>query len=127
MRRKMMSASTRWMPITYSGNVSCLSSASGSRYRKTSELMTSRRMPCSCSVSGRAFSRARSPASGPAAAAGAATLGSAIRPFVLDLDHFLARPEERLDHAWIEMLARLGAHVIERVLARPGSCTDAPR
>src|SRR5688500_14515170 len=113
------------MPITYSGSVSCWSSASGSRYRKTSELRTSRRIPCSCSVSGRAFRRARRSATKPgraaaAAAAGPALSGGAITPLMLDFEHFARRGEEGLQDARIEVAAGLGAHVVERLLARPG-------
>src|SRR5688500_16771445 len=81
-------------------------------------VFTSRTIACSCSVSGRARRRARAPAIRPRRAT-LALLGSAISPFVLNFQDFLARPEERLDHARVEMPAGLGTHVAECFLARP--------
>jgi hypothetical protein len=127
MRRKMMSDSTKCVSITYSGQVSRWPSASGSRYSAPSAVITSRRMPCSCSVSGRAARRARSRAKKPVGAAAAASVDSAIRrgpravaPLILGLQYFLAHAQEGFDHARVEVPAALRAQVVERLLARQG-------
>ena len=130
MRRKMISASTRWMPITYSGHGSCLASASGKRYRNTQRADDSRRMPCSCSVSGRAARRARRRCSRLRRALDrryfAPVAGSL--PFALDLQRLpCAAPRKASTMPRVEMPAALRREVLEGLLARPGRLVGAHR
>src|SRR5262245_16561219 len=114
MRRKMSTATTNCTAPTYSTSTRCSGSlVPGSRYAISSAPITRRRWPCWCWVAGCAARGARRPASRPGAAL--AGLRSAITPFVLDLEHFLARAEEGFDHARVEVPPGLRAQVLERL------------
>ena len=102
--------------------------------RRSSAPMTSRRMPCSCSVSGRAARRARSRATIALGAAGrfaisavACRRGGSRHSFWIS-QHFLLHADEGVDQARIEMPAALRARGTRTPArsARP-SCRAAPR